>query len=141
MTAIPADYTPPAGLLKDRVILVTGAGDGIGKAAALAYAQHGATVVLLGKTVAKLEKTYDAIEQAGGAKPAIYPMNLGGANWNDHTDLANTIEREFGRLDGILHAAAHFKQFLRDKLVEHKLYTREHGEDLPEVREWRWKRE
>ena len=56
----PADYQPAPDLLKDRVILVTGAGDGIGRAVALGCAAHGATVVLLGKTVSKLEAVYDA---------------------------------------------------------------------------------
>lgn len=110
-TTIPTTYKPAKDLLKDRAILVTGAGDGIGKAAAIAFAQHGASVILLGRTIAKLEKTYDAIEQAGGPKPAIYPMNLAGAGWSDYGELAATVERELGRLDGILHGAAHFKQF------------------------------
>lgn len=108
---IPAGYAPDAALLKDRAILVTGAGDGLGKATALACARHGATVILLGRTVHKLEKTYDEIEKAGGARPAIYPLNLAGANWNDYGDLAATLEREIGRLDGIVHCAAQFKQF------------------------------
>lgn len=108
---IPTGYVPAPQLLKDRAILITGAGDGLGKATALACAKHGATVVLLGRTVSKLEKTYDAIEQAGGAKPAIYPLNLAGASWNDYGELANTLEREIGRLDGVVHCAAHFKQF------------------------------
>lgn len=109
--AIPAHYSAAADLLKDRAIVITGAGDGLGKAAALACAKHGATVVLLGRTVSKLEKTYDAIEQAGGPKPAIYPLNLAGASWNDYAELAATLEREIGRLDGVLHCAAQFKQF------------------------------
>ena len=58
-------------LLHDRIVLLTGAGDGIGRAMAMAYARHGATVVLLGKTVAKLEQVYDEIEAAGGPTPAI----------------------------------------------------------------------
>ena len=65
MTQQPHLYQAPADLLKDKKILVTGAGDGIGRAAALSYAAHGATVVLLGKTIEKLEAVYDEIEAAG----------------------------------------------------------------------------
>lgn len=115
---LPENYSPAPGLLKQRVILVTGAGDGLGKAAALACAGLGATVVLLGRTVKKLEAVYDAIEQAGGATPAIYPLHLGGASWNDYAELAATLEREFGRLDGLLHCATHFKAFARLQDVE-----------------------
>ncbi|GAA3908665.1 YciK family oxidoreductase [Halomonas cibimaris] len=99
------DYRPAADLLQGRTILVTGAGDGIGRAAALAYARHGATVILLGRTIAKLESTYDAIEQAGGPQPAIFPLNLEGATHSDYLDMAETLYQEFGRLDGILHNA------------------------------------
>ncbi len=101
----PADYQPHNDLLRDRVILVTGAGDGIGRAAAMSYAAHGATVVLLGKTIEKLEAVYDAIEAAGGPQPAIYPLHLGGAVMKDYNDLHDTLEKEFGRLDGLLHNA------------------------------------
>jgi NAD(P)-dependent dehydrogenase (short-subunit alcohol dehydrogenase family) len=100
------DYNPAPDLLRDRVILVTGAGDGIGRAAARRFAAHGATVVLLGRTLRKLEEVYDEIEQAGHPKPAIYPMNLEGASPKDYSDLAQTLETEFGRLDGLLHNAA-----------------------------------
>lgn len=102
---IPANYTAAADLLRDRVILVTGAGDGIGRAAAIAFAAHGATVILLGKTIAKLEAVYDEIEDAGYPQPAIYPMKLGGAKAADYAALAETVETEFGRLDGLLHNA------------------------------------
>ncbi|TDX29012.1 NAD(P)-dependent dehydrogenase (short-subunit alcohol dehydrogenase family) [Modicisalibacter xianhensis] len=99
------DYQAPADLLKDRVILVTGAGDGIGRAAALAYAQHGATIILLGRTIAKLESVYDEIEEAGWPQPAIFPLNFEGATLKDYQDMADTLHKEFGRLDGILHNA------------------------------------
>ena len=98
-------YHATADLLANRVILVTGAGDGIGRAAAQAFASHGATVILLGKTVPKLEETYDQLTAAGNATPAIIPLDLQGASEEHYRDLAATIESEFGRLDGILHNA------------------------------------
>ncbi|MDX1597892.1 MAG: YciK family oxidoreductase [Marinobacter sp.] len=99
------DYQAPADLLKDRIIMVTGAGSGIGRVAAKAYAAHGATVVLLGRTVSKLESVYDEIEAAGHPKPAIAPLNLEGAAVKEYEELAMTIEDNFGRLDGLLHNA------------------------------------
>lgn len=100
------DYQAPADLLKDRIIMVTGAGSGIGRAAARAYAAHGATVILVGRTVAKLESVYDEIEAAGHPKPAIVPLNFEGAAVKDYEELAMTIEDNFDRLDGLLHNAA-----------------------------------
>lgn len=99
-------YRPAADLLKDRVILITGAADGLGRATAKACARHGATLILLGRTIRKLEKIYDEICAAGGPDPAIYPMNLEGAAPKDYADLAATLESEFGRLDGLVHNAA-----------------------------------
>lgn len=100
------DYHPAPNLLAERIILVTGAGDGIGRAAAKAYAAHGATVILLGRTIRKLEMVYDEIEAAGHPQAAIYPMNLEGATAKDYEDLARTLSNEFGHLDGLLHNAA-----------------------------------
>jgi len=100
---------PPAGgSLRDRVVLVTGATGGLGRATSLAAAAAGATVVLLGRKVRALEAVYDDIERLGAPQPAVYPMDLAGATPRDYADLAASIERECGRLDGIVHAAAHF---------------------------------
>jgi len=91
--------------LDDRVILITGAGDGIGKAVALACAERGATVILLGRTVHKLEQVYDEIKNNSWPEAAIYPMNLEGATPTDYDDLNINIDKEFGRLDGLLNNA------------------------------------
>ena len=100
------DYTAPADLLKDRVILITGAGDGIGRACALSCAAHGATVVLVGRTLSKLEAVYDEIEAAGHPQPAICPLNLETALEKDYEDLADQLFDTFGKLDGLVHNAA-----------------------------------
>lgn len=99
-------YQPAADALKDRVILVTGAGDGIGRAAALALARHGATVILLGRTTEKLESLYDQIVSEGLPQPAIAPLNLQVARPQDYEELAKMFGEAFGRLDGILHNAS-----------------------------------
>jgi len=106
MRSIPANYQPATDLLRDRVILITGAGDGIGATTARTFAAHGATVVLLGKTIPKLEAVYDVIVSAGHTQPAIYPMDLEGATYDDYENLAITLDQEFGQLDGLLHNAA-----------------------------------
>lgn len=102
------NYTPPTDLLKDRVILVTGASSGLGRAASLAYARHGATVALLARNEKKLEAVYDEILEAGGAEPAIFPFDLAVADDRGFETLAGTIGHHLKRLDGILHSAHTF---------------------------------
>lgn len=92
--------------LKDKTILVTGAGSGIGKAAALSYAQYGAKVILLGKTIKKLEAVYDQIIANGYPEPAILPVDLKGATEQNYRDMAETIEQTYGHLDGVLFNAS-----------------------------------
>lgn len=99
-------YVAPPELLKGKTILVTGAGDGIGKAAALSFAKHGATVILLGRTTSKLEALYDEITGAGYPEPIIHPMDLQHANEEDYRVLGTTIVEQFDCLDGLLHNAA-----------------------------------
>ncbi len=99
-------YAPGPDVLAGRVILVTGAGAGIGRAAAQAFAAHGATVVLLGHSVPELEAVYDAITDAAHPEPAIYPMDLEGALPHHYDELAERVDEKLGGLDGLLHNAA-----------------------------------
>jgi NAD(P)-dependent dehydrogenase (short-subunit alcohol dehydrogenase family) len=102
----PRSYTYPDNILKDRIILITGSSDGIGKALALEAATLGAQVILHGRSVPKLEKIYDAIEQIDGApRPSIAVLDLESANSQSYTSLADSLADEFGRLDGIVHNA------------------------------------
>ena len=99
------NFEPPTHCLDGKTILVTGAGDGIGRVAALTYARYGATVLLLGRTSSKLEYVYDEIESLGGKQPAMLPMNLEGATYAEMQQLERLIDKEVGQLDGILHNA------------------------------------
>jgi NAD(P)-dependent dehydrogenase (short-subunit alcohol dehydrogenase family) len=99
-------YRPAPDLLRGRVILVTGAGRGIGRVAALTFAAHGATVILHGRAVAKLEAVYDQIEATGGPQPTILPLDLATARDRDFENMALAIESQLKRLDGILHNAS-----------------------------------
>jgi len=96
------DYTITPQILANKTILVTGAGASIGRQAALTYAELGATVILLGRTVAKLEAVYDEILAKGYPEPAIVPLDLKGATKQNYIDLAATIDNQFGQLDGAL---------------------------------------
>ncbi len=98
-------YHAAPDLLKDRVILITGCSEGIGRTAAINFALHGATVVLHGRNINKLEIIYDEIEGLGAPQPAILPLQLSSASAMDYELLADTLEQQFGRLDGILHNA------------------------------------
>ena len=97
--------------LSKQVILITGAGGGLGSVAALALAQKGAQVILLDKLIPALEKTYDAIVAAHAPEPIMYPFDLNGAGEQDYLDLAARIEEEYGALQGLLHSAVAFKAF------------------------------
>ena len=106
--SIPGDYSPAPDAFAGRTVLVTGAGGGLGREVSLGAARRGAEVILLGRTVRKLEAVHDRIVEAGGPPPALYPMDLSGAGPDDYAALADRIARAYGRLHGIVHAAAAF---------------------------------
>lgn len=106
MTYDPRLHVPAADEFRGRVILVTGAGDGIGRAVALALARAGAEVILLGRTVRKLEAVHAEIEKTGAPEASIVPLDLERALAADYEAVADAIEKRYGRLDGLLHNAA-----------------------------------
>lgn len=100
------DYRPAPAAFKGKTILITGAAEGIGRSVAIDAAKNGATVVILDKTVGKLEQVYDEIVDAGHPEPAIYPLDLETANWDDYQALAKNIKEQLGGLDGLVLNAA-----------------------------------
>ncbi len=95
-------FSPPNDMLTDQVILLTGAANGIGEALARRLAGLGATLVLLDKDLAGLEKLYDHIESAGHPQPILHPLDLGGATPDDYAELAASLDQQLGRLDTLL---------------------------------------
>jgi len=121
---IPANFKPEENCLKDKVILITGTGDGIGKEAAKTFARYGATVILLSKTEKKIVDLYDEIVNAGYPQPAIITLNLENATADQYLELAHTIENEFGHLDGLLHNAAMFEGLSPIAQFDNELWDR-----------------
>lgn len=106
MAMEPRDYQYSSDVLKGRVILITGASDGIGRALAVHAADLGARVILHGRNTGKLEAVYDDIEALEHApRPSIAVLDLATADGDAYTSLALSIEQEFGRLDGLVHNA------------------------------------
>jgi NAD(P)-dependent dehydrogenase (short-subunit alcohol dehydrogenase family) len=119
-----ADYAAPADLLHERVILVTGAAQGIGRAAAAGCAAQGATVVLLDKDLPHMETLHDEIVAKNHPLPAIYPLNLEGAGIRDYENLQQTVADEFGRLDALLHCAAMLGDLTPIALYDTEMWAR-----------------
>jgi NAD(P)-dependent dehydrogenase (short-subunit alcohol dehydrogenase family) len=103
---VPKDFAPDQTLLRGRTIMITGAGSGLGRALAIECARAGASVILLGRNAAKLDRVYDEIEALGAPRPAIANLDLALATAVEYDALARTVGDEFGKLDGLVHAAA-----------------------------------
>jgi NAD(P)-dependent dehydrogenase (short-subunit alcohol dehydrogenase family) len=101
----PRTHDARPGELAGRVIAITGASGGIGRAVALACAQFGATVILIGRNARKLEAVHGEIEAAGSPEPTIAVLDLEKAVASDYDKLATAVTERFGRLDGLLHNA------------------------------------
>lgn len=108
VSRLPAGWQPAADTLADRVVLVTGAYGGLGGAVARAASRAGATVVITGKRKRQLEKLHDAMREEGLAEPVIHPLDMEVATPRDYAALAEGLQRDLGRLDGIVHCAASF---------------------------------
>lgn len=92
--------------LEGKTLLITGASDGIGKVCAQTYAEHGATVVLIGRDQKKLEQVYDEIDAANPGKVIIHPLDFKTATMDDFKTLATSLDEQFECLDGLIHNAA-----------------------------------
>lgn len=107
-TRLPDGWQPAGDSLADRVVLVTGAYGGLGSAVARAASRAGATVVITGKRKRQLEQLYDAMRAEDLGEPVIHPLDMEVATPREYNALAEGLERDFGRLDGIVHCAASF---------------------------------
>ncbi|WP_034915113.1 YciK family oxidoreductase [Erwinia sp. 9145] len=99
------EYQPELNLLNDRIVLVTGASDGIGREAALTFARHGARLLLLGRNAEKLQRVADDIAASGAAPAAVFVLDMMQATPERCQQLAAEIARQAPRLDGVLHNA------------------------------------
>ncbi|MGD0505060.1 MAG: YciK family oxidoreductase [Steroidobacteraceae bacterium] len=104
--SLPKHFEPSPDLLAGRTVMITGASGGFGRALSLACARAGASVILVGRNGAKLDRLYDEIEALGAAQPAIAVLDLATATAAEYDHLAETVGKEFGKLDGLVHAAA-----------------------------------
>ena len=88
------------------VYIITGATGGLGSVVARELNKRSISTVLCGRNVKMLEDLYDELDATGTAKPSIYPVNHSGATMPDYEQLMQTVETEYGRLDGLLYCAA-----------------------------------
>lgn len=102
----PRNHTPAPAELAGRVIAITGASSGIGRAIALACAAHQGQLVLIGRNAARLEAVHTEIAASGAPEATIAVLDLEKALARDYDAVADAVLERYGRLDGLLHNAA-----------------------------------
>ncbi|MGH8318492.1 MAG: SDR family NAD(P)-dependent oxidoreductase [Steroidobacteraceae bacterium] len=117
-------YNPPEPILANRVVLITGAADGIGREVAAAYARHGARAVLLDQNRQGLEALCDRIVASGGPAPCLCPIDLSGATLENLREVASRIGQEYGRLDGLLNNAGWIGSFMPFEHYDSHLWSK-----------------
>lgn len=117
-------YSLPADSLDGRVIMISGATGGMGTCLSRACASAGATVVLAGRKVRKLEKLYDVLEGMGPAQPAMVQLEQDKAGPAEYLEITNMLEKEFGRIDALVHASADLGSPTPQMNIEHSEWAR-----------------
>ena len=96
--------------VKDKIILITGASDGIGKTVALEFAKKGAKLILLGSNGTKLNAVYDQLSGVEKDYHLSLECDLSLLNDQSAIEIEASILEHYGRLDGIIHNAATLKK-------------------------------
>lgn len=99
------DYQPEKSLLNDKIILVTGASDGIGRQAALTFAAYGANVILTARNIEKLNSVKTEIDAMNGHPALVIPFDLSATDYNDYIGFASEVKKQVTHLDGLLNNA------------------------------------
>ena len=92
-------------VLKDKTIVISGAGSGIGRQAAKSFSEHGANLILLSKNIKKLETLYDEIIDEKKNDVIIQPLNFEIAEENDFEKIISAIKDKYPSIDGLLNNA------------------------------------
>ncbi len=119
-----SQYVPQTDALKGKTILITGAAGGLGSSIARSASTVGCDLILLDHNERGLNKLHDELEELTGNQPGLYPLDLTGANIDDYSRLADTIEETFGKLDGLVHCAANLGQITPVACIDAKLWQK-----------------
>lgn len=117
------NYEAPNNLLNNKTILITGAGDGIGKVLAIKCAELGAKVILLGRTLSKLEAVHQQIQQLNKKTALVYELDLNSATEEHYLILAKICTEQFVKIDGLVHNASQLGQLSPFKEIDNAIWN------------------